>query len=259
MLDWLIAILTFPIKWFWEKYKSYKDDNNILGIFLIFLMSLSGVAILGIACIAATNYLFTYHLKQIVAIGVICWLYIYIRDKYTKQEDEIEQVIQADIELQAERGYPIMRNVIFQTAKSTAPDIGGKIPRLLGEIEMPESHYIISDNLCFYQFRLMKEDMTIQYTENDLNEFKSIFQTNVSHKIESGAFPNLKMEKYRDQYGNFYDSIIIDTIEDIGNILILHAVFSSHEYAEYRHQIDISKDALDNKKKKISESWEDNP
>lgn len=67
------------------------------------------------------------------------------------------------------------------------------------------------------------------------------------------------MEKYRDQYGNFYDSVIIDTIEDLGNMLILHVAFSSREYAEYKHQIDISKNALDSYKKNLNESWRDKP
>lgn len=258
-LEWLISLLTFPINWFWTKYETYKETNNIPMLILLFSFSLSGVLLLALAILKLADYLFTYHLNLLIVFGIIYWLYTYIRDKRQEPEVDSTPTVQTDIMVQAEKGYSIMRNVIFQTVKSTASDIGGKVPRLLGEIEVSDCHFIITDNLCFYQFRLLKEDMMVQYTEHDLNEFKSIFQTNLAHKIQSGEFPTLKMENYRDKYGNWYDSIIIDTIEDIGNMFILQTVFCSPEYAEYRHQIDISKDVLDGGKRNISESWNDTP
>ena len=95
--------------------------------------------------------------------GVILWLYAYVKSKMDKKKAEsamqdvptVDPAI-AELQVQAEKAYPIMRNIIYQTAKNVAPDIGAVVPRLLQEIEMPEGHYILAHNICFYQFKLNK-------------------------------------------------------------------------------------------------------
>lgn len=259
ILEFLTNIVLFPIKWFWKKYTSYKEQGNIPMIILLFAVSFTGVIGISFACLKLVDYMFTNHLNLLLFIGVVIWLYLYVRDKNNTPEpptDSVE-IVESIIIQQAEKGYPIMRNIIFQTVKSVAPDIGGRTPRVISEVEVPEDHYIISNSICFYQFRLLKQDLKMHYTDNDLKEFQNILQAFLSHKIQSGDFPQLKMENYRDKYGNWLDSIIIDTIEDVGNMFIIQAVFSSPEYAEYQHQITLSTTASDSSTRTLREDWND--
>ena len=262
MWDIFFKTVTYPVQWFWKQYHSYKESRDIMKIVLLWFLSLTGITAISLFLFLAITYVLTHHMNLVIGLCLICWLYVYVRDKYCLASEPVYQV-ETDVQTlqeQAEKGYPVMRNIVYQTLKSIASDIGGKVPRLLGEIEMPEEHYILckDNNICFYQFRLLKADVTAQYSANELEIYKSVIQTHLQHKIESGEFPNLKMESYRDKYGNWYDNIIIDTIEDVGNMFILQTVFCSPEYAAYRHEIFLSQSASSGIKPHIDEDWEDN-
>lgn len=258
ILEFLISILGYPVKWFWSHYETYKEVHDIKRLILLFSVSLSGLIVLSLGFFKLANYLFAYHLNLIIFISIIIWLYAYIRDKYMSNLPEPPENDNIALWEQAEKGYPIMRNIVFQTTKSIAPDIGGKIPRLLGEIEMPEDRFLIANDICYYQFRLSKEDMRVQYTANDVQEFQHIFQSALSHKIQSGAFPTLKLENYRDAYGNWHDCVELDTMEDVGSFFIIQTVFCSPEYAEYRHHLAMEKTAQADTNTTIDTTWDNN-
>lgn len=231
------SLLSFPILFFWKKHKECKETNKVGEMIMWFIISLSGVALFGLLLLYLVWYLLTKRLTLVIVVSIILWLYAIVRDKYFPDQQNAAPVKDLQIlQEQAEKGYPIMRNIIYQILKDTAPDIGGTIPRLLTEIEMPEGHYILKNGVCFYQFLLPKENIRVQYKQNDLDEFKRILQNSISLKIQSRAFPAIQMENYRDRYGNWLDSVILDTIEDVGNVFILQTVFTTAEYAEYLHQ-----------------------
>ena len=50
-----------------------------------------------------------------------------------------------------------------------------------------------------------------------MREFERILQNDISRRIKAGDFPTLGMEQVVDAYGNIYDAIYIDVIEDIDN------------------------------------------
>lgn len=212
---------------------------------------------MGIAVLKLVDYLFTYHLNLLIVLGVIFWLYTYVRDNIQKPEVDTTPSIPADIMVQADKGYPVMRNIVYQTAKAIAPDIGGKIPRLLGEIEMPEGHYILANGICFYQFRLTKADTRTMYTSADLEEFKTVIQSALSDKIRSGEFPTVKIEDYRDKYGNWQDAVIVDTVEDIGNCFVIQTVFCTPEYSDYAHQVRMNRNASNGNNTPLETRWKD--
>ena len=110
---------------------------------------------------------------------------------------------------------------MYQTLKVSAECIGGVIPRLLQEIEVLEKHYIIANEICFYQFRIQKADIKIRYEQEELREYESILQNDISRKIRAGDFPSLGVEQYMDSYGNIYDAVYIDVIEDIDTYFIV--------------------------------------
>jgi hypothetical protein len=184
----------------------------------------------------------------VVIAGLIIWLYAYVKSKMDKKkaENTMQEVVPvidsslAELQTQAEKGYPFMRNIIYQTAKNVAPDIGGIVPRLLQEIEIPDGHYVLAHKVCFYQFKLDKADIRMQYQLDDLFEFKLQFQNVCARLIGAGNFPTLQMQNYMDAYGNWHDAVCIDVIEDVGNTFIIQAVFASPAYAEYLHQIQLN-------------------
>lgn len=258
--DFFFKLVTYPIQWFWKQYQNCKENGDVKKMVLLWLLSLTGIIAVGVSMFFATAYILTNHMDKLIILCLVLWLYAYVRDKYCiKQENpapQIEKNLQ-QLQEQAEKGYPVMRNIVYQTAKAIAPDIGGKIPRLLGEIEMPEGHYILANDICFYQFRLAKADMRNMYTQADLKEFKNVIQSALSDKIRSGEFPTLKIEDYRDKYGNWQDAVIVDTVEDIGNCFVIQTVFCTPEYSDYAHQVRMNWDASDGDKTSLEVQWKD--
>ena len=145
-------------------------------------------------------------------------------------QEEIEKQLQEE---QAIKGYPIMRTIIYQTLKGSADSIGGLVPRILEEIEIDGTPYVITNNICFYQFRLSKANINSRYNANELQEFARILQNDIANKIRSGAFPSLAIQNYIDEFGDTYEAVYIDIIEDMDNCFIIQPVFYSPIYATY--------------------------
>ena len=237
-LEWLFGIVTFPITWFWNAYKQLKETKDIKRLIIFFVLSLSGFAMLAGALIWFILWLITFHIEMIVIISVVCWLFAYVKakmDKPTEEEPTISQEL-LELEEQAVKAYPTMRNIIYQTLKSCAENIGGIVPRVLADIEVLESHYVISQNICFYQFRLEKTDIRTRYQKEEIAEFINILQNEIARKIENRDFPSLDTEKFMDSYGNIYDTVYIDVIEDMDRYFLIQPVFYSPRYAEYLRQ-----------------------
>ena len=231
-LEWLLSIIIFPITWFWNSYKRLKETRDVKRLIIFFILSLSGFAILAGALLWLILWLITFHIEVIVIISVVCWLFAYVKAKIDKPSEE-EPTISEE---QAIKAYPTMRNIIYQTLKSCAENIGGIVPRVLADIEVLESHYIISQNICFYQFRLEKTDIRSRYQKEEIAEFISIIQAEINRKIQNKDFPTLAMEKFIDSYGNMYDAVYIDIIEDMDRYFLIQSVFYSPQYAEYLRQ-----------------------
>lgn len=237
-LEWLLSIIIFPITWFWNSYKRLKETRDVKRLIIFFILSLSGFAILAGALLWLILWLITFHIEVIVIISVVCWLFAYVKAKIDKPSEEEPTISQELMELeeQAIKAYPTMRNIIYQTLKSCAENIGGIVPRVLADIEVLESHYIISQNICFYQFRLEKTDIRSRYQKEEITEFISIIQAEINRKIQNKDFPTLAMEKFIDSYGNMYDAVYIDIIEDMDRYFLIQSVFYSPQYAEYLRQ-----------------------
>lgn len=235
MLEWLLSILTYPISWFWQAYARYKEEKCVWKIIALFVVSLSGLAAIGFVVIWLLSWLLLYHFEVVLIGCFIVWLYSYIYSKLNEkptQEETVDVGLQ-ELQEQAAKVYPMMRNIMYQTLKGSAESIGGIIPRLLQEIEVLEGHYIITNGICFFQFRLSKVDIKIRYEAEELREFQRILQNDISRSIQAGKFPTLGIEQYLDNYGNVYDAIYIDVIEDLDNCFRIQAVLYSPAYADY--------------------------
>ena len=265
MIQKLLTVILFPVHWFWDKYEEYKKEESILKIIMLFIISLSGIIIITIALIWGIVYVFSYYPEWIVIISLIVWLYAYIKSKMQKktevsamqnaQQEIILTQQQQQMQEQAMRGYPIIRNILYQTLKVIAESIGGNSPRLLAEIEIPEAHFIFANGICFYQFKLAKADIRMQYTREDLQEFERILQTAISRKIQAGEFPTLGTGTFLDAYGNIYDKVIVDIIEDMDTYLIIQTVLYSPVYAEYLRQKQINQQSIYTETSIPDEKW----
>lgn len=232
--EWLLSIVLFPIHWFWNKYQELNEEQCVWKLVLLFAGSLSGILMIGFALIWLGYYLINYHLSLVVAIGVIVWLYAYVKSKIDGKENAVTNSVQnkqEQLKEQADRGYPIMRNIMYKTLRDEAETIGGFKPRILQEIEVLETHYIISDDIIYYQFKLNKADINMYYGKDDLEEFRRILQVAIMRKLQAGEFPRLQIENVMDGYGNIFDAISVDMIEDIDTFFIIQTVFMSQAYA----------------------------
>lgn len=259
----IVELLMFPIKWFFFQYKKYKKEKSLWKIVLLFFISVSGLIIIGGTLIWLAMYILTYHMEWVVIAGLIIWLYAYVKAKMdreadataVKQQNKMLQISQTEKQQyeQAEKGYPVMRNVIYQSLKECAESIGGVIPRLLQEIEV-ERRYIIVNGICFYQFKLAKADIRILYNNEDIAEFIDILQNVISRKLQNKDFPALVIETQIDQFG-IRDAVVIDTIEDMGNCFVIQAVFSIGGYPDYYRQKQMDRQALPNKNELPDATW----
>lgn len=252
--EWLMSIFLFPVKWFWKKYEEFNEERCIWKLILLFAGSLSGMLLIGFVLVWIGYYLIQYHFSLLVVIGIIIWIYIYVKSTLKEKTASNERKIAMSEEM-AEKSYPAMRNIMYQTLKSCADAIGGIVPRLLQEIEVLEAHYIINNNICFYQFRLNKADFSMMYTPDDLNEFKRILQVTLSRKFDGGEFSRYKFEDIIDAYGNKYEHVYVDTIEDIDTFFIIQTVFTTMEYADYYRNREVNRQMVSNKP--LNVDWKD--
>lgn len=259
-LEKILSLLMFPIRWFWDTYEKYREERNILKIILLFICSLSGVAIIGFALLWLVTYLVNYHATLLVIGTLIIWLYVYVRSKMEVKEKPINQDVTSTQDLmkqQAESGYPIMRSIIYQTLRSHADSIGGVIPRAIQEVELQETPYLLSHGICFYQFRLNKADIRMQYNDSDLRVFAEDLQTFITRKILAGDFPRLQTDVSMDCYGTINYVVNVDRIEDFGSYMVIQAVFTSPAYKAYLREIELNKQAVTNNMSVPDASWKD--
>lgn len=263
ILEWIVSLLTFTVEWFWTRLEEYKESKSILRIILLFVISLSGLFLISGSLVWFVVYLFTYHIEIVVILGLIIWLYAYIKsrmDKRTAQTAESnvqKSMAQAEMQEQAQKAYPVIRNIIYQILKEVADGIGGTIPRTLQEIEVLECHYLFANNICFYQFKLNKADISMRYQWNELTEFQRILQTTISQKIQAGYFPTLGVNTYLDSYGNMYDAVYIDIVEDMDTYFNIQAVFYSPAYADYLRMKQVNQNVVVSGSNIPNASWND--
>ena len=243
-LKWFKDILLYPIEWFWNKYQK---ENSIWKIILLFVLSLGSFVVLFFLTLWCIEWIFLNHIEIVIGLFVIGWLYSYVRSRMKEKENlnfqqyatqqALLQTQQSEEkrlqEEQALHSYPIIRNILYQTLKTSADNIGGLVPRVLEEIEVDGKHFIITNKIVFYQFRLSKANISNRYNTDELQEFAKILQNDIANKIRSGAFPSLAIQSYVDEFGNTYEAIYIEIIEDIDNYFLIQAVFCSPFYVTY--------------------------
>lgn len=242
---YLITLLGAPIEKFWIKAEEYKEDQQYGKMVAAFAASILIVLGMLVTLVAVIYLVFTYCFEFLLVVGVVIWIYWAVWQKMHKKPKitEVDNVITEDLKkLQesAHKGYVPMRNMIFQTVKRSASDIMAKTPRALGEIEVFEDKFLIENGIIFYQFQLPKADIKYQCTVEDLQEFKTILQTTFETLWQSGNFPQIALQMKTDSYGNMYDPVVIDRIDDLGNKYLIQTVYTTNKYMDQLRNYELS-------------------
>ena len=98
-------------------------------------------------------------------------------------------------------------------------------------------HLVVGNHLLFED---VSTGLRRFYHLDDLAVFREQYQNVCSRLITSGSFPTLQMQNCMDAYGNWYDAVHIDVIEDVGNTFIIQSVFVTPAYTEYKHQLQLN-------------------
>lgn len=262
-LKWLWEKFLFPVRWFREQYDICMNKGAVGEMVFYFLISFVWVAleiatVLGVA--GFLGYWCWTHPVWGLVIGFVVWLYWKgMQEKPPEAEDTEKQEMvakkEAELQMQAEHGYASMLNVMYQTIRAGAVDVGGVTPTFMAEIEMPE-HYRIKDGICFYTFMLEKQDIHSMCSEKMLEELKNTLQFKLHNKLQSGAFPSISLVDYHDAHGGM-DGIVIHALEDNGTHYVIFSTYASTEYSEYRYQKELIKTRRSEGNKELTTSWDE--
>lgn len=242
--NWIKNVIFFPVTWFWGQYQKCQEENAVGKMITLFGFSLTGLVCIGVALVWLISFLINSanaHLEAVLIIIGIIWIYLYGKSKMARNEAQNQQVLMQqdqDLTIQHEKalqGYASIANAMYQVLRGIAGEIDSQTPGMIAEIEMPGEKYLLQDQICFYQFMVIKKDPMKVYDQSMCDEFKKTVQFTIHNKLHSGAFPSIVIEDYRDQHGNSYDGIVVDRMEDFGKYFQIRVVYISPEYAEYTH------------------------
>ena len=261
---WLKNLILFPVTWFWEQYQKCREENAVGKMIGLFAFSLTGLAVIGITLAFLVNLLINkataYPQIILIVIGII-WIYLYGRSRYLKgvqQKNLMTEQQEQDLQAQkdnAMKGLPSMTMFMYAVLRSQSDDIDCEKPITSSEIQMPEDKYILRNNMCFYQFKLKKKDRKL-YDQATLEVYKQDIQYSIQTKLHSGENLTFDAQDIHDQYGNIFDAIVLDSIEDMGGYFQFSVVYASQIYAEFVRNRQMMQMQNNDSAGDLSESWD---
>ena len=266
MMLWnsLINLVMFPINWFWERYKKCKKENAVGKMICLFAFSLTGLAVImvAIAYVIAIIFLKINERPEaiLIILGVV-WLYLYGRSRSLNQEEQSKKAKEQqnsdlnELNKNAIKGLPIITMFMFTIFRKLADEIDCEKPLTSAEIQLPEDKYIIRNGLCFYQFKLKKKCMQA-YDREALDVFKTSLQCAIQNKLHSGDALSFEAHDVLDQFGNIFDAIVIDNIEDLGGYFQFSVVYASQAYAEFARKKQLIKMQDKSSNEELTASWD---
>lgn len=244
MINWLCSLVKklvmTPVYMFWSYYKYYKKHNNypaIIGIFILALAGLSSTLVLsGFALYYSVAFLISN--PEWVLIGsAIYLLFSYGRSSSEKMQVEqkkqqllTEQLSQSALEDNASKGYEAILTELFQVIREISAEYEVREPSIFSDIEMPIRKWEIMDGITYYYFKAVKKN-TVLMSEDELLGLKNRLSFTLAHKLQSDV-SKIKAECYKDSDGNFFDPIVVDSIKDMGNFLLILVVPTNASYAK---------------------------
>ena len=248
--------LLFPIRNFWQQLEE-NPEKSFGKKMALFLLSLLGLFVLGGLLIWFILYMLSKRFEIVVGIVFLGFLYSYGRNKYLEkaaksnsvqlEQQTVQEKQQEEMEVKARNDHYIMRNIMYQTLKTSADSIGGIPPRVLEEIQVDGKPYYFSANnaICFHSFKLKKQNINSNYTTEELQIFARTLESDIAYKVNCGLFPSLSIQNVIDEQGT-HSIIQIAVVEDVGNLLLIQAVFYNSDYAIYLQNQKLNQTECDN-------------
>ena len=239
IIMWLTTLITFPVKYFTQKYSQYKEDHNIGNLIFHFFISLISLIILGGGTIWIILYLATRHPLILAIIGVIIWLYAYY---IAKAETSLEQPQSAApmsnqnwdyLHYKAQHRLDLITNVMWQACREFSSKIDCETPLSEAELRIPNEVYNIYGDMIFYLFRLEKKDLRVVVNEAKLEEYSCIIESKLHHMISSNKFKLQGLPCDIDIFGESLHTILVAQTEDRGQYIVIWVIFDCPQYQAF--------------------------
>lgn len=228
----------------WKKYVEYRYSISV-AIFVVFLALIAGgVIALGFLIVWLFMWLCANHLEIVIFFSVVIFVCACIinwkinQAKIAKAEQEekqrrMEMQKKVEIDNKAKRDYYSVRSKIFGTLAKCAKHIECDEIQTPKDIDMTMDKYEIKDSIIFYMFRLPKADMKKIYDDVELESLAEIIRRVLARKLHEGDDEDFETEDKTDEYGNKFEKLNIDRLEDWGDYFVVFVVVYSEAYAKY--------------------------
>lgn len=244
MLKWfwdkLKTIILIPVDWFWVQYTMLKKKENYLQIIGLFTISVGSL----VSIVVALAYLLSIPVAYLIAhpelilIGFMIYLlYSYgksrsmaIQENNRQQQIIVTETDQLALEDNANRGYEPICTFMFQVLREVADEANLKLPALIADIEMPSCKHDVINGITYYHFVCYKKTTEL-LGDSEIEILERQITSEIGRKLKSQANSSMLLEAYKDENGNFYDGVNLDSIEDMGTYVRLTVVPMTPQYA----------------------------
>lgn len=247
-MKWLFEkmLILFDIdekKW-WKKYVEYRYSISI-AIFVVFLaLIVVGVMASCDLLIYVGVWLCEKHLEIIIGIFIVVFVCACIierrgknakieREKQEEKQRRMEAQKKAELDNKAKRDYFSIRKTMFGVLTKCIKYIECEEIYNSKDIDMTEDKHEINNSIIFYMFRLLKTDMKKKYDEVELESLAEIIRRALARKLNEGDDEDSEATDKKDAYGNRFEKLNIDRLEDWGDCFVVYVVEYSEAYAEY--------------------------
>lgn len=230
-------------KW-WDKYVEYRYMISV-AIFTVFLAFIAGgVIALGFLIVWLFMWLCTNHLEIVIVFSVIAFVCACIinrrsnnakiaKEKLEEKQRRMEMQKKAELDNKAKRDYCTIRSIMFVVLRKCIKYIECEEIQTAKDIDMTENKHVIVNSIIFYMFSLPKADMKKIYDDVELESLAEIIRRTLAKKLHEGDDEDFEISKTTDPYGNRFEKLNIDRLEDWGDCFVVYVVEYSEAYAEY--------------------------
>lgn len=243
LLETMLKIYGIKSEKWWETYIKHKKLISVytlttLSMIIIKLIELL-IRLMGMGLIWLGNerpyILAIVFIVILIGASIIAW-----RERKAKLEEEKKEE-KSSIEKQrieehhknVKECYFKLRITVYEIMQECGKSIECASIRNIRELDMIVGKHQCENDVIFTLFKLPKEDVRANYSDEDLEAFKNIIQSCLTRKIHEVENTDTNFAGIEDEYGNIFEKINIDRVEDWGNYFVMYVVLYSKEYAEY--------------------------
>lgn len=234
----ILSLLLSPVTWFWDNIPKYVKRKQYAKIVISFLISLLLIAMIAFNIIGLAYIIIVFannHLGLVCFISGIGIVYWNVKQKHSNIEPEqstAEEKEEQQLKEYAHNGYRDMRLIVFKTVQTVGEALGMKSVRMLTDIENIQK-YCIENGCIIYIFDIKKDNINQKYTEDELDDSRSILENTFMELWHKGAFPTVQMCTYTDSNGVILPPVTFVLLSDMGTYFELYIAFTSPSSVDF--------------------------